>query len=73
VLSLAFGVEAEGQVVYNFGDQSHWEFNALPGSRWHQFPWNESLATTMAFGLGLSYAAEVPRSKSSSKGRASRC
>ena len=56
----ALGVEAEGQVVYNFGDQSHWEFNALLGSRWHQFPWNESLATTMAFGLGLSYATEVP-------------
>jgi hypothetical protein len=56
----ALSVEAEGQVVYNFGDQSHWEFNALAGSRWHRFPWNESVATTMAFGLGLSWATEVP-------------
>lgn len=56
----ALSLETEGQVVYNFGDQSHWEFNGLLGSRWHRFPWNESLATTMAFGLGLSYATEVP-------------
>ena len=56
----ALSLETEGQVVYNFGDQSHWEFNSLLASRWHRFPWNESLATTMAFGLGLSYATEVP-------------
>jgi hypothetical protein len=56
----ALSLEAEGQVVHNFGDQSHWEFNALLGSRWHRFPWNEGLATTMAFGLGLSWATEVP-------------
>jgi hypothetical protein len=54
------GLEAEGQVVYNFGDQSNWEFNALLATRWHRFPWNETVATTMAFGLGLSYATEVP-------------
>lgn len=56
----ALSLETEGQVVYNFGDQSHWEFNGLLDSRWHRFPWNESVATTMAFGLGLSYATEVP-------------
>jgi len=56
----ALSLEGEGQVVYNFGDQSHWEFNALLGSRWHRFPWNESVAMTMAFGLGLSYATEIP-------------
>jgi hypothetical protein len=56
----ALSIETEGQVVYNFGDQSHWEFNALLASRWHRFPWSESLATTTAFGLGLSYATEVP-------------
>jgi hypothetical protein len=54
------GLEAEGQVVYNFGDQSNWEFNALLATRWYRFPWNETVATTMAFGLGLSYATEVP-------------
>ena len=54
------GLEAEGQVVYNFGDQSHWEFNALLAARWHRFPWNDSIATTAAFGGGLSWATEVP-------------
>lgn len=54
------GVETEGQVVYNFGDQSHWELNAALGSRWYRFPWNERLPSTAAFGLGLSYATEIP-------------
>ena len=35
------GLETEGQVVYNFGDQSHWEFNALLAARWYRFPWND--------------------------------
>jgi hypothetical protein len=53
--------EAEGQVVYNFGDQHHWEFNLVPVvARWQRFPWSEKLATSAAFGLGLSYATEVP-------------
>jgi hypothetical protein len=56
----ALTVETEGQAVYNFGDQSHWEFNGLMASRWHRFPWDERLATTAAFGVGLSYATEVP-------------
>jgi hypothetical protein len=54
------GLETEGQVVYNFGDQSHWEFNALLAARWYRFPWNDRLATTLAFGGGLSWASEVP-------------
>ncbi len=54
------GLETEGQVVYNFGDQSHWEFNALLAARWYRFPWNESVETTLAFGGGLSWATEVP-------------
>ena len=53
-------VEAEAQVGYNFGDQSHWEFNAAVGPRWREFPWNETLATSVAFGLGLSLASETP-------------
>ena len=54
------GLETEGQVVYNFGDQSHWEFNALLAARWYRFPWNNSVETTLAFGGGLSWATEVP-------------
>jgi hypothetical protein len=53
--------EAEGQVVKHFGDQTHWEFNAMPVVlRWHRFPWSEHVATSAAFGLGLSYATELP-------------
>lgn len=54
-------LEAEGQLAYNFGEQDHWEFNAVPiVARWQRFPWSEQVATSVAFGLGLSYATEVP-------------
>jgi hypothetical protein len=53
--------EAEGQVVKHFEDQTHWEFNAVPiVLRWHRFPWSKRVATSAAFGLGLSYATELP-------------
>ena len=53
--------ELEAQVGRYFGDQDHWEFN-LPilGFRWHRFPWDEHLATSIAWGIGPSYATEVP-------------
>lgn len=54
-------LEAEGQVAWNFGDQHHWEFNLAPVmARWRRFPWSHRLDTSAAFGLGLSYATEVP-------------
>jgi hypothetical protein len=57
----ALAIEAEGQVVRHFGEQTHWEFNAIPISlRWHRFPWSRRVATSAAFGLGLSYATELP-------------
>jgi hypothetical protein len=57
----ALRLEAEAQVAYNFGDQDHWELNAMPVvSRWRRFPWSERVATSVAFGLGLSYATELP-------------
>jgi hypothetical protein len=57
----ALTIEAEGQVVRHFGDQTHWEFNAIPISlRWHRFPWSRRVATSAAFGLGLSYATDMP-------------
>lgn len=57
----ALAIEAEGQVVHHFHDQSHWEFNALPiVLRWKRFPWSERLSTSAAFGIGLSYATELP-------------
>jgi hypothetical protein len=57
----ALAIEAEGQVVYHFHDQSLWEFNALPiVLRWNRFPWSEHLSTSAAFGIGLSYATKLP-------------
>ena len=52
--------DVEGQVGYNFGDQSHWEFNGAFGPRWHAFPWSSSVKTSAAFLFGLSMATEVP-------------
>ena len=57
----ALTLEAEGQVVRYFGDQDHWEFNAVPLTlRWHRFPWSDRVETSAAFGLGVSYATELP-------------
>jgi len=56
----AFVLEGEGQVGYNFGDQHHWEFNVAAMPRWRKFPWNHRIETTAAFGLGFSWATEVP-------------
>jgi hypothetical protein len=57
----ALTFEAEGQVVKYFHDQTHWEFNAVPVVlRWNRFPWSEKLRTSAAFGLGLSYATDLP-------------
>jgi len=52
--------EAEGQVGYHFGNQEYWELNVVPVvARWNRFPWNHTIATTAAFGLGLSYTTEL--------------
>jgi hypothetical protein len=57
----ALQLEAEGQVAYAFGDQQYWEFNVVPVVlRWQRFPWSRSVATSAAFGLGLSYTTELP-------------
>lgn len=53
--------EVEGQVAKHFGDQDHWELNALVIARWVTFPWNAYLGTTVALGEGISYATEIPR------------
>ncbi len=55
--------ELEGQVAYHFGDQSLWEFNLPVIARWQRFPWSDRLRTTAAFGLGLSWATEVPETE----------
>jgi hypothetical protein len=53
--------ELEAQAGKYDGDQNHWELN-LPiiGFRWHRFPWDDHLATSLAWGIGPSYATRVP-------------
>lgn len=57
----ALRLEYELNATYNFGEQDHWELNVAPLTlRWQRFPWSNRLHTTVAFGLGLSYAFEYP-------------
>jgi hypothetical protein len=57
----ALRTEFEINATYNFGDQNHWELNVAPITlRWSRFPWSDQLRTTLAFGVGLSYAFEFP-------------
>lgn len=58
----ALRLEYELNATYNFGEQNHWEANVAPLTlRWQRFPWNDRVRTTVAFGLGFSYAFEFPR------------
>ncbi len=67
-----WSIEAEGQVAYNFGDQDHWEFNVAGVPRWRSFPWNHRIETTLAFGLGLSWATEIPEMEVALEGESHR-
>ena len=53
-------IEIEGQIAKHFGDQDHWEFNAVGYIRWLDFPWDAYLDTSFAVGVGVSYATSVP-------------
>ena len=58
----ALRTEFEVNATYNFGEQDHWELNVAPITlRWHRFPWSEHVRTSVAFGVGLSYAFEFPQ------------
>jgi len=52
--------EIEGQVVKHFKGQDHWEFNGLVAARWERFWWDDFLDTSLAFGLGPSFASKKP-------------
>ena len=52
--------EVEGQLVRHFHLQNNWEFNALGVLRWEPFWWDDWLDTSLAYGLGFSYATEKP-------------
>lgn len=65
-------VEIEGQVVRYFGDQDNWEFNLPLVVRWHVFPWDKWLDTSFAFGIGPSYASEIPKEEIAREGSSER-
>lgn len=53
-------LEIEGQVGRHFGDDvSHWEFVGLGLGRWHSFPWDNLVDTSLAIGAGLSNYSEI--------------
>jgi hypothetical protein len=52
--------EVEGQALQHAGTEDHVELAATIIARWVKFPWSHWLATSAAFGSGLSYASEVP-------------
>ena len=57
----ALQLEAEGQVAYALNGQHYWQLNAVPiVVRWQRFPWENTVAMSTAFGLGLSYATQLP-------------
>jgi len=57
----ALSLELEGSIGKYFGDQDNLEFNLpIVAARWNLFPWNKYVATSFAFGIGPSYATEVP-------------
>jgi hypothetical protein len=57
----ALRMEYEINAAYNFGQQDYWELNVAPITlRWQRFPWDNYLHSSIAFGLGLSYAFKFP-------------
>jgi hypothetical protein len=65
-------VELEGQVVRHFRGQTHWEFNGAVVGRWARFPWTARLPTSLAFGIGPSYATETPPEEVAREGASAR-
>jgi hypothetical protein len=56
-----FSFEVEGQIGKHFNNDNFWEFNGLVIGRWHAFPWNKYVDTSVAVGDGLSIYTEVSK------------
>jgi hypothetical protein len=52
-------LEVEGQIGKHFNTDDQWEFVGLIIARWHEFPWNDYVNTSVAVGEGISYYTEV--------------
>jgi hypothetical protein len=53
-------LEVEVNVARHRGMQAHFELNAAAGLRWNTFPWDRIVDTSLAYGLGPSYAFDRP-------------
>jgi hypothetical protein len=53
-------IEVEGLFGYHFDRQTYYEFGLGIYARWHDFPWNDYVVTTLAIGTGPSYTTEYP-------------
>jgi len=51
--------ELEGQVAKHFNKDTQWEFVGVLIGRWHYFPWDKYVDTSLAVGDGLSYYTDV--------------
>jgi hypothetical protein len=60
--------EFEGQVVYRFHGENLFEFNFPVVGRFSQFPWRDTVPTSFAFGLGLSYTTEKSAAERAHRG-----
>jgi hypothetical protein len=67
-----WALEIEGQTVKHFGAQTHWEFNAALVARWRGLPWKDTVPTSLAFGIGPSYATSVPSEEVARDGESAR-
>lgn len=52
-------VDAELNVAKRFGDDDAWEFAGHLFFRYDDFPWNDTVHTTVGIGVGPSYATHV--------------
>ncbi len=59
-------------MVRHFGDQTHWEFNLPIIARWETFPWDNVIDTSLAWGIGPSYASETPAAEVAREGESQR-
>lgn len=67
--SRQWSLELEANVVRHFGIQDHFEFNApVLTARWEDFPWDRHLDTSLAFGIGPSFASTTPEYERIRKG-----
>ncbi len=64
-----WSLELEANVARHFGIQDHFEFNApVLNVRWEALPWDSALDTSLAFGIGPSFATTTPEYERIRKG-----